>query len=264
MKPAHMPSLYLPHGGGPSFFMEGERKQLYQAMEDFLRGVPSLLPGVPTSILIVTAHWETPVHRFTGAAQPALIYDYFGFPLATYQISYEAPGHPELAAKAAGLLRAAGLEAQVDEHYGWDHGVFIPLKVIYPQASIPVVAMSLQSSLSPELHCAAGQALRSLREAGVLIIGSGMSYHNLRNFEEGASASFEFDGWLEQALVGNASQRAAQLARWSQAPGGQVSHPREEHLMPLMLASGAGSDRPGRRLWQGLVGPTCASAWAFD
>lgn len=264
MQPDRMPALYLPHGGGPSFFMQGARKQLFQAMEDFLRSVPSLLPGEPTSILILTAHWETPVHCFTGAAQPALIYDYFGFPPATYEISYDAPGQPELAAKAADLLRAAGLDAHVDEAHGWDHGVFIPLKVIYPQARIPVVAMSLLVSLDPGLHCAAGQALRSLREDGVLIIGSGMSYHNLRNFEAGASASFEFDNWLEQVLAGNASQRAAQLALWSQAPGGRVSHPRQEHLIPLMLASGAGSDQAGRRLWRGLVGPTCASAWAFD
>jgi aromatic ring-opening dioxygenase catalytic subunit (LigB family) len=264
MSTPRLPALYLPHGGGPSFFMTGERKALYQPMEDFLSGVHRLLPAAPTAILIITAHWETDIPSFTGAPNPALIYDYYGFPPETYQLTYPAPGQPELAAKAAALLQSAGFPARVEPDYGWDHGVFVPLKVMYPDAQVPVVAMSLQASLDPALHCALGQALGSLRDEGVLIVGSGMSYHNLRNFQAAAPASFEFDHWLDSALAGSRDARTQQLSQWSVAPGGRASHPREEHLLPLMVASGAGSDAPARRLWAGEVGPSRASAWAFD
>lgn len=264
MTSARMPALYLPHGGGPSFFMTGDRKAMFQGMEDFLRQVPSLLPSLPSAILIVTAHWETVSLRLTGSARPELIYDYYGFPPETYQLRYDAPGEPDLAQRAANLLADHGFDAQVDPSYGWDHGVFIPLKVIYPHADVPVVAMSLQAGLDPELHCRAGRALSPLRDEGVLIIGSGMSYHNLRQFVAAAPASFAFHQWLDDALAGDWNQRTRQLARWGEAPGGRMSHPREEHLLPLMVASGAGSDLAGRRLWQGPVGPSVAAAWAFD
>jgi len=259
-----MPALYLPHGGGPSFFMTGERKRLYQPVEDFLRGVRSLLPAPPKAILIATAHWEAPVPTFTGGERPELIYDYYGFPPETYALTYPAPGDPALADRAASLIRQAGHSAVVDPQYGWDHGVFIPLKVMYPDADVPVVAMSLLVGLDPTLHCRLGAALQGLRDEGVLIVGAGMSYHNLRSFAAGAPASCAFHDWLDEALSGNRDERTRQLARWSSAPGGRMSHPREEHLLPLMIASGAGSDRPARRLWRGSVGPTCLGAWAFD
>lgn len=264
MTPVRLPSLYLPHGGGPSFFMTGERKARYQATEDFLRGVRDLLPAPPRAILLATAHWEADAPTFTGASRPGLIYDYYGFPPETYALSYPAPGDPALAARAAELLRQQGFAAQVDAQYGWDHGVFIPLKVMFPEADVPVVAMSLHASLDPELHCRWGAALRPLRDEGVLVVGAGMSYHNLRHFAAGAPASYAFHDWLDTALAGDWAQRTERLARWSAAPGGRMSHPREEHLLPLMIASGAGSDAPGRVLWRGAVGPTCLGAWAFE
>jgi aromatic ring-opening dioxygenase catalytic subunit (LigB family) len=264
MNSSRMPAIYIPHGGGPSFFMVGERKQRYQPTEDFLRSIGSLLPTMPSAILIVTAHWETEVPSFTGGANPGLIYDYHGFPPETYELQYRAPGHPGLANRAATLLRKAGIPATVDMHYGWDHGVFIPLKVMFPDANIPVVAMSLQASLDPMLHCELGAALQSLRDENVLVVGAGMSYHNLQNFNLFASASFEFHDWLDQILSRNWRERAEHLSNWRHAPGGRASHPREEHLIPLMLASGAGSDLPARRLWRGSVGPSCLAAWAFD
>jgi len=264
MKTAAMPAMYLPHGGGPSFFMTGERKRLYQPTEDFLRSVPGLLPEKPKAILIATAHWETAVPSFTGGERPQLIYDYYGFPPETYELQYPAPGNPGLAQRAAALVQRAGLPSRVDADYGWDHGVFIPLKVMFPQADIPVVAMSLHASLDPALHCALGAALRSLRDEGVFVMGGGMSYHNLRQFAANAAASFEFHDWLDATLSAGWHERTERLARWSAAPGGRASHPREEHLLPLMIASGAGSDAPARRLWRGQVGPTCLGAWAFD
>lgn len=264
MSPTRMPAMYLPHGGGPSFFMTGDRKLMYQPMEDFLRGIRSSLPATPTAILVVTAHWEAEVPSFTGSMQPELIYDYYGFPPETYELQYKAPGQPALAAQAATLLQGKGYPAKVEPIYGWDHGVFIPLKVMFPDADVPVVAMSLQASLDPALHCALGEALRPLRDEGVLVMGSGMSYHNLRNFSAGGPASLAFDTWLDSALAGNRAERTERLARWNSAPGGRASHPREEHLIPLMVASGAGSNAPARKMWTGLVGPTHVSGWAFD
>jgi aromatic ring-opening dioxygenase catalytic subunit (LigB family) len=261
---SRMPALFIPHGGGPSFFMTGDRKQRYQATEDFLSGIQTALPERPRAILIITAHWETSVPSFTGAANPALIYDYYGFPPETYALEYTAPGEPALAQRAAELLHSAGLPALVDAHHGWDHGVFIPLKVMYPAADIPVVAMSLHESLDPALHVDLGLALRSLRDEGVLVVGSGMSYHNLRDFAAQAPASHAFHAWLDHALAGNWVERREQLATWHSAPGGRASHPREEHLLPLMVASGAGSDAPGRSLWRGAIGPTSIGAWIFD
>ncbi len=259
-----MPALYLPHGGGPSFFMSGERKRRYQATENFLRDIRGLLPAPPSAILIVSAHWEAAPPALTGGAKPELIYDYYGFPPETYALQYKAPGDPALARRAAALLAQAGHPATVDAQRGWDHGVFIPLKVMFPDADVPVVAMSLHASLDPALHCELGAALASLRDEGVLIVGAGMSYHNLQDFAACAPASFAFHDWLDGALGGRRDERNRNLAGWRSAPGGLASHPREEHLLPLMVASGAGSDLPARRLWRGTVGPSCLAAWAFD
>lgn len=235
---------------------------MFEPMARFLERVPSLLPAAPRAILVVTAHWEAEVVSFTGGPRPQLIYDYYGFPKETYELRYDAPAEPALARRAANLLRDASIDARVDDAHGWDHGVFIPLMVMYPTASIPVVAMSLHRSLDPAFHVSVGAALRPLRDDGVLIVGSGMSYHNLRDLG-GVAAAAAFDGWLDAALAGDARHRGEQLARWAEAPAGRAAHPREEHLLPLMVASGAGGDRPGDKVWEGAVVKTRVSAWAF-
>ena len=211
----------------------------------------------------MTAHWESPVVALTGGPSPELIFDYYGFPDETYRLTYGAPGLPALAAEAARLVADAGITTRVDGQYGWDHGVFIPLKVMYPEAKIPVVAMSLQAGLDAATHVAIGGALRPLRDQGVLIMGSGMSYHNLRRFAGGGRDAAQFDAWLDDTLGGDSAHRATSLSRWSLEPSGRAAHPREEHLIPLMVASGAGSDAPGTKLWSGLVGDTRVSGWAF-
>jgi aromatic ring-opening dioxygenase catalytic subunit (LigB family) len=237
---------------------------MFQTTEDFLRSIKEVLPATPKAILLITAHWETHVTSFTGGQNPELIYDYYGFPPETYELKYPAKGEPALATRAAGLLHQAGYAAQVDANYGWDHGVFIPLKVMFPDANIPVVAMSLKSNLDAALHCQLGKALSPLRDEGVLIIGSGMSFHNLRNFNQGGPASQAFHQWLDVALDNSWTERTNHLSKWDSAPSGRESHPREEHLIPLMVASGAGSDRPAHKLWAGMVGPTHLASWAFD
>ncbi len=243
--------------------MSGGMADLFRPMGQFLTSFHSLLPAAPSAILVVTAHWEAAAATFSGGRNPELIYDYHGFPAETYALTYPAIGAPELADKAARSLRAVGIDAVVDPVHGWDHGVFIPLKMMYPKADIPVLAMSLKTGLDPHDHIAMGEALRPLRTDGVLIMGSGMSYHNLRQMDNSAAAS-EFDHWLDAALAGDTRHRSARLADWSRAPSGRISHPREEHLLPLMVASGAGGDTPGRKLWSGAVGATAVSAWAFD
>ncbi len=243
--------------------MSGSMGDLFRPMGQFLAALPATFPTRPRAIVLVTAHWEAPSPTFCGASWPELIYDYYGFPPETYAIRYPAPGAPELADTAARLMHEAGLQAVVDAGRGWDHGVFIPLKMMVPDADIPVLAMSLKEGLDPLEHLAMGEAMRPLREDGVLIVGSGMSYHNLRQMGNGAAA-IEFDRWLDGALTGDAAHRRNRLAQWSHAPAGRIAHPREEHLLPLMVASGAGSDTPGRKLWSGAVGPTAVSAWAFD
>jgi aromatic ring-opening dioxygenase catalytic subunit (LigB family) len=258
------PTLYIPHGGGPCFFMDDPHGH-WTSMAGFLRTLPALLPEPPRAILLISAHWETRGFAFTAGAKPSLVFDYFGFPPHTYELRYNAPGAPELAERAAELLQTAGLRATLDDERGFDHGVFVPLKVAFPSADIPVVEMSLDASLDPALHVAAGQALAPLRDEGVLIIGSGMSFHNMRGYgdSEFTGPSAAFDTWLTAAIAQTPSDRAAALANWAQAPAGRLSHPREEHLIPLMVAAGA-ADGKGRKLWGDLILKTAISAYQFD
>lgn len=263
MSPA-LPSLYIPHGGGPCFFME-DPHGLWTGMRAFLARLDASLPERPGAILIVSGHWETGGFALTGSARPALIYDYYGFPAHTYQLRYDAPGSPLIAGRARALLERAGFDAIIDSRRGLDHGVFVPLKVVYPQADVPVVELSLDAGLDPALHLAVGQALAPLREEGVLLVGAGMSFHNLRALGDPrlAEPSRQFDAWLHEAASSPAPRRQALLTAWQQAPAAHLAHPRPEHLLPMMVAAGA-SDRPGRRIYNEQVLGTYISGFAFD
>lgn len=258
------PTLYVPHGGGPCFFME-DPQGMWTGMEKFLRELPSSLPERPRAILIVSGHWETQGFGLTASAQPPLIFDYYGFPPHTYKLRYDAPGAPALAARAAALLEGAGFHARLDPDRGLDHGVFVPLKVVFPEADLPVVELSLDASLDASLHLAAGRALAPLRNEGVLVMGAGMSFHNLRALGDPrlTEPSRQFDAWLDAAARSPADERAALLSRWQDAPAARLAHPRHEHLLPMMVAAGA-SDQPGRRIYSGLVLGTMISGFAFD
>ena len=257
------PSLYIPHGGGPCFFMDDPRGT-WSGMAAFLRGLPDLLPEPPAAILIVSGHWETDGFAFTAAARPPLIYDYHGFPPHTYQLTYPAPGDPALAARAADLLRDAGLAAALDPARGLDHGVFVPLKVAFPDADVPVVEMSVDRRLDPAQHIAAGRALAPLLDEGVLIVGAGMSFHNMRGYGDprATDPSRRFDAWLSGAATHEGAPRAAALMRWAEAPDGRFAHPREEHLLPLMVAAGA-SAAAGERVYAEEVMATAISGFRF-
>jgi aromatic ring-opening dioxygenase catalytic subunit (LigB family) len=221
----------------------------WDRMAAFLRSLPGDVGATPRAILAVTGHWETDELRVTAGANPSLIYDYYGFPESTYHLKYPAPGSPALAAEVAGLLRAAGFPTTEDAERGFDHGVFIPFLVAFPEARIPVVELSVRKDLDPAAHIAIGRALAPLREDGVLILATGMSYHNLRGFfssdPRATAASEAFDAWLEQAVVeSEPAERERRLIAWETAPAARQCHPQEEHLLPLMVAAGAaGSDR---------------------
>ena len=265
-KPQRQPSLYIPHGGGPCFFMDYPAgRNPWAELGDFLRDLPQSLPERPRAILMVSGHWEAPAFTVNTGEAPPLLYDYYGFPEHTYRLSYPAPGSPALAKRVRGLLAAAGLQSLEDDARGFDHGVFVPMLVVDPEAGIPVLQVSLQRSLDPALHIAAGKALAPLRDEGVLIVGSGMSYHNMRGFGPGFEAASEgFDDWLTEVVTEpDVEKREAALSAWQQAPHARTCHPREEHLIPLMVAAGAGAADPGSKVFEGRIPNVTISAFRF-
>ena len=263
-----LPSLYIPHGGGPCFFMEPMRglpADYWDRMAAYLRGIAASLPQFPRAALVISAHWEAPRATVGAAAQHELLFDYYGFPEHTYHLKYPAGGSPELAQRVGKLLAGAGIECESESRRGLDHGVFIPFKLIFPEANVPIVPLSLREDFDPRAHFAIGAALASLRNEGVLIVGSGFSYHNLRRMfqsdPESDLAAKRFDAWLAQAVAApDPVRRDEALARWRDAPGGPSCHPRPEHLMPLMVAAGAGGNDPGwRPHTETMLGkPVCA------
>lgn len=219
----------------------------YDRLEASLQSVlPSLGDIMPKAILVVSAHWEEAVPHVSAHPQPPMLYDYFGFPEHTYHISYAAPGSPELAARVSALLRAGGLDCREDPERGFDHGTFSMMQPIRPQADLPIVQLSVLTSFDAAAHIAMGRLLEPLRDEGVLILGSGLSYHNLRAFgAAGQAASHAFDRWLRENLDGvGSAERSAALEGWAKAPAALQAHPRPEHLLPLMVVAGAGGDSP--------------------
>lgn len=265
-----MPALFIPHGAGPCFFMDWNPAHAWDKTAAFLRSIPGSLPATPKAIVLVTAHWLAPQPTLTGAARPGMLFDYYGFPPHTYELSYPAPGAPALAERVRGLLAGAGIAATVDTQRGYDHGTFIPLKVAFPHADVPVLQVSLLGSLDAQAHIDYGRALAPLRDEGVLIIGSGMSYHNMRGYGDPRSTpvSAEFDGWLTDTVALPAAERNARLAQWDTAsgPAGRLSHPprAEEHLLPLHVVAGAAGDSVGRKVFTDQVLATTLSAFRFD
>lgn len=260
-----LPTIYLPHGAGPCFFMTWERgpADTWDRAAAYLKGIVANLPEQPRAILVVSGHWEAPEFTVGSAPHPDLIFDYQGFPAHTYQLTFDAPGAPALADQVRALLADAGIASAADVHRGWDHGVFVPLKLVTPDADIPVVQLSLKAGLDPGAHLAAGRALAPLRDEGVLIVGSGMSWHNMRGFSPAfTQRSAIFDAWLETA-IGNPAQRETALAAWAAAPYGREAHPREEHLLPLMVVAGAARGEPGRIAFRDTVMDVVVSAVEF-
>ena len=262
------PAIFLPHGGGPCFFMDWTwgPADTWHKTQRFLESVAASLPAPPKALVVISGHWEEPAFTASAAAEPKLIFDYGGFPEHTYRLTWPAPGDPELAKRVVAMLKDAQLPAKLDATRGFDHGVFVPLKVAFPEVKIPVVTLSMATSLDPELHLKAGRALAPLRNEGVLIVASGMSFHNLRAYfgPETTERARAFDKWLTEALESPASERDAKLKAWHEAPFAAFAHPREEHLIPLMVAAGAGGDAPGKRVFTDEPMGAQISAYRFD
>ena len=262
-----MPVLFVPHGAGPCFFMDWNPADTWDRMAAFLKGVAGTLPQAPRAIVLVSGHWLEPGFSVTGCARPSLIYDYSGFPAHTYELTYPAPGEPALAERIVQLLGDTGEPARVDPRRGYDHGVFIPLKLMFPKADIPVVQLSLRRDMDPAAHIAAGHALAALRDEGVLIVGSGMSFHNMRGYGDPryTPVSARFDEWLTAAVESDTPRREALLRDWASAPHARDSHPPggEEHLLPLLVAAGAGAGSEGHKVYSEEVMKTTLSAFRF-
>jgi len=264
MTSLRLPAYYLSHGGGPWPFMADEFGAQFDRMAASLREIPGQLAAKPRAILVISAHWEELSFTVSAHPRPPMIYDYGGFPAYTYQVHYRAPGSPELAKQVQTLLSGGGLPARLDAERGFDHGAFTVLQAMFPAADIPVVQLSLQASMDPATHLKTGQLLAPLRDEGVLIIGSGMSYHNMQRLDpKGEQPSRQFDAWLLDTLVkAPATERWDRLIHWARAPAARLVHPREEHLLPLMVAVGAAGDEEASCIYhqEDLFGSlTCSS-----
>ncbi len=255
--------IFLTHGGGPLPLLgdPGHRE-----LVDFLKQIPTTLIA-PSAILVISAHWEEAIPTITGGKTPSLFFDYYGFPEESYTITYPAPGAPELARKIHRLFLDNGCAAGLDDHRGFDHGVFIPLKIMYPQADIPCIQISLLESLLPQDHIEMGRVLGQLRQENLLIIGSGSSFHNLRTFREPPTGTSRrnneaFEQWLKETFTGETigkDERERRLLHWDQAPAARYCHPREEHLLPLHVCYGIAA-RPAKRMYtMELMGKTVSA-----
>lgn len=263
-----LPTLFVPHGGGPCFFMDpngGPPDPMWRPMQAYLAGLIESLPERPRAILLVSGHWEeTQATVHTGDGKP-LLFDYYGFPEHTYRLRWDAPGAPAVALRTKGLLEGAGFPVGEERTRGWDHGVFIPMMVAVPGADIPLAQLSLRKDLDPEAHIAIGRALAPLRDEGVLIVGSGMSFHNLRaRGPQVTPIAGQWDAALTDAVTDpDPARRAARVAAWDALPHARFAHPREEHLLPLMVALGAGGEGPAARDYRDEVLGWAVSGYRF-
>jgi aromatic ring-opening dioxygenase catalytic subunit (LigB family) len=234
--------IYCSHGGGPLPIL-GDTN--HEAMVNFMKELPATI-NKPDAILVISAHWEEKSATLLDAPKPDLLYDYHGFPEEAYSITYPAPGAPQLAAKTQQLLRQHNIENQTNQERGFDHGLFIPLKIAYPAADIPCTQLSLLNSLDPAAHLTLGAALTKLMKENILVIGSGFSFHNMSGFSwDGTNprdeANDSFQDWLIATCADEKlpqTERDQRLTHWEQAPGARYCHPREEHLLPLHVCAG--------------------------
>ena len=261
-----LPTFFISHGGGPWPWLDGEFRRQFDGLEGSLKELPTSLHGKPKAILAISGHWEEDRFTVASAARPGMVYDYGGFPKHTYEIRYGAPGSPELASRVKALIEAAGLPAAIDADRGFDHGTFVPLAVMYPDAEVPVVQLSIRHGYQPDEHIALGRALAPLRDEGVLIVASGLSFHNLRAFGPAARVPSEaFDRWLDQSLGAPPEERTRQLAHWDAAPAARIAHPEEDHFIPLLVAVGAAQDEPATRIYheRDFMGGVTVSSYRF-
>lgn len=263
------PVLFLSHGGGPLPLLADPGHAGMLAAFEQIKQTLQQLAHKPDALLFISAHWETAQTTATTAASPGLYYDYYGFPAEAYALEYPVVGAPVLAQDIVSRLQQSGIHAGSDAERGLDHGVFVPALLLFPEADIPCLQLSLIKGLDAASHLALGKALRWLREQNVMIIGSGFSFHNMREFFRPGSAQADelnlaFEQWLSDTMnLTDQSEREQRLINWSQAPGARFCHPREEHLMPLHVCAGA-ADTAITKHWQFKVLGRQGSCYWWD
>ena len=259
--------LYFPHGGGPLPLLNDPG---HAKINHFLRGYPETITK-PGAIVVISAHWEEPEVSITAAESPSLLFDYFGFPPETYEYQYPVSGHPQLAERVHKMLQQAKIDSKLDHARGLDHGVFVPLLLMYPDADIPCIQVSLSSSLDAALHIRLGQALSGLRNDNLLILGSGFSFHNMQALmgkrgDEIDDRNREFETWLAESCSDknlSEAEREKRLIQWELAPHARYCHPREEHLLPLQVCYGI-AQQPATLVFQDQVLGFIASAYQWN
>lgn len=259
------PTFFVSHGGGPWPFIDDRKKQYAKTAREFSQ-LPQRLPSKPEAVLVITGHWEAREFTVSTSAHPPMVYDYYGFPEHTYHIQYPAPGSPSLAARVEELLGSADITCQEDTDRGFDHGTFVPLGLMYPDADVPIVLLSLKSSYDPAEHIRVGQAIAALRDERILIMGSGLTYHNMRGFgrAESTAVSYAFEGFINDAVSQpDPKLRNDMLIGWENAPGARLSHPREDHLLPLMVVAGAAGNDTGHRIFVDNVANVAMASYQF-
>jgi aromatic ring-opening dioxygenase catalytic subunit (LigB family) len=268
MMQARLPTYFLSHGGGPWPWLKAEMGSVFDQLEASLHDVRRELGQAPRAVLMISGHWESDRFLLSSAARPPMVFDYSGFPAHTYRIRYDAPGAPALAEKVRAMLEEGGVTSGLDPKRGFDHGTFTLMHTMYPNADMPLVQLSLRQGYDPAEHIKVGELLAPLRDEGVLIIGSGFSFHDNRAMRNGtgAEASATFDRWLNDTLlVSSPEERSRRLLSWSAAPAARAAHPREDHLIPLMVAVGAAGDGDGARVYHqsDFMGAITASSYRF-
>lgn len=266
-----LPTFFIPHGGGPCFFMDWDPADAWDKTADYLRSIPKLLGKKPKALLVISAHWEEAEFTILTKQNPALYFDYYGFPPHTYELEYPAPNSPQVINRVHELVSGAGITLNEDSHRDYDHGIFIPLKVAFPDADIPIVQISLKKGLDPAEHLALGRALMPLRDEGIAIIGSGMTYHNLPALMASMSGrvvqnqSQEFDDFLSTVVTTpDPDLRTQLLSEWDKGAGAKNAHPRAEHLLPLMVVAGAAGADAGHHDFSDAVMGAVISAYRFS
>lgn len=265
MKTKRFPTYFISHGGGPWPWLKKEMP-FYDKLEASLKDIPQQLPEKPKALLVISGHWEDLNFLVMSSPKPEMVYDYHGFPKHTYSIQWPAPGAPELAEKVMHLIQQAGLPTGLDSNRGFDHGTFSPLAVMYPNAEIPTFQVAIRSDYDPKTHLQLGRALASLRDEGVLIIASGLSYHNLRAFGPAAQKpSRDFDLWLRDSMQLPPPLRRERLLDWRSAPAARIAHPQEDHLIPLMVAVGAAENEEAKLIYHedDFMGGISVSSYRF-
>jgi len=267
-----LPTVFVSHGGGPSFFIEAQPGDaLYDISkgsegEKSLQRLPKQLGAEkPAAIVIISGHYEGPKVLVTGKNQyDKLYYDYGGFPAHTYQIQYKAPGNAQLAKRITEMLKGKGIDSELDMTRNWDHGVFVPLKVMYPNADIPVIEVSLLQSYDAKSHIDIGKALAPLRDEGVLIVGSGYATHTWGSDPQKNRAFVT--GVTD--LISNSSpeERTKALERWDTTlPHARNAHRQEDHWLPMLVVAGAAGEDKGKEMYRrdSLEGKMVFVHWAF-